>query len=211
MHARLAHRVLREARIQAFKRPQLGPPGIGFRGGVVLEEQDNRLRHQRHGAPYDSFDPDAEYHHRVHGEFLYGGPVCRHFGHFMAEMVHRIVPSILLHGGLPFIFVTLAAKGDGVASLEMIPGYAQDVLRLLGIQENTFLLIDKNSIVDHLFVVQQGSHLGGPPEPGYLDDLREYIEPRLDAIHEGEKRPKKVYVSRKGMGGGFFLGEGYLE
>ena len=210
MHARLAHRTIREAKVQAFHRPLLGPAGRGFRGGLVLDEQDEMLRHRRYNEPQDRYDDRAVYHHRLDGAYIYGGPMYDHFGHFMAEMVHWIVPSRLMWGALPCIHATLGGH-QVLTSFETLPVYARDVLHLLGIGSDDFRLVVENTVVEQLFVCEQGSELGVGPKPGYLDDLLEYITPRLDALHGGETRPRKVYVSRAGMPGGKFLGERYLE
>ena len=210
MHARLAHRTIREAKVQAFHRPLLGPAGRGFRGGLVLDDQDESLRHRRYNEPQDRHDDRAVYHHRLDGAYIYGGPMYDHFGHFMAEMVHRIVPSRLMCDAVPCVYATLG-RHQVLTSFETLPVYARDVLQLLGIGADDFRLVVENTVVEQLFVSEQGSELGVGPKPGYLDDLLEYTTPRLDALHGGDARPGKVYVSRAGLPGGKFLGERYLE
>lgn len=210
MHARLAHRTIRDAKIQAYHRPLLGPAGKGFKGGLVLDEQDEKLRHRRNNEPQDRYDERAVYTQRLDGAYIYGGPMYDHFGHFMAEMVHRIVPSRLMFGAVPCIYATLG-RHQVLTSFETLPVYARDVLQLLGIGAEDFHLVVEHTVVEQLFVCEQGSELGTGPKPGYLDDLLEYTTPRLDALHGGESRPRKVYVSRAGMPGGKFLGECYLE
>ncbi|HUE72755.1 MAG TPA: glycosyltransferase family 61 protein [Pirellulaceae bacterium] len=205
MHARLAHRVVREARIQAFK-----PPLLQFRGGLVPCYGDPKLRQRRRDKPTDSYDEIAAYPHRMGGEFVYGGPVYKNFGHFMAETVHRIVPSKLLYGAAPWIFVTVSGK-HGLEPYAALPTFVRDVHDLLGIGARDLRLVGQNTIVEQLFVAEQGSELGLGPKPGYLDDLSEYVLPRLDARHRWDTRPKKVYVSRARKRGGCFLGERYLE
>lgn len=207
MHACLAHRALHEAKVQAFKRKLVQ---MKFCGGLVLDGDDDTLRHRRSGRPFDRHETGASYPDRISGAFLYGGPVHGHFGHFMAEMVHRIVPSKLLYGAAPFIFVTEAGS-RAVTSFETLPLFAREVLELLGIGPAEFRLVAENAVVEQLSVVEQGSELGLGPKPGYLDDLHEYVTPRLDALHRSEVRPKKVYVSRSQLPGGLFLGERYLE
>src|SRR5437773_11401592 len=105
VHARLANRTLHDARIQAFQRPI-----TYYCGGLVLSEEDSQLRHRRNNRPRDSYDPDAQYRTRINGEFAYGGPLNQHFGHFMSETIHRVLPSKLLHSGTPCVFVTTAQE-----------------------------------------------------------------------------------------------------
>ena len=206
MQAQLAHRVVREARIQAFDRPL-----THFHGGLVLSDgSDDRLRQRRGNKPVDRHDSGAEFTSRMSGEFIYGGPIHKKFGHVMAEMVHRIVPSKLLHAGAPWIFVTVAGA-RGTDTIEWLPGFARDVFDLLGVDKRDVHLVERNTIVEELFVAEQGSELRLGPKPGYLDDLAEYVSPRLDELHRGVARPRKLYVSRSRMPGGFFLGERYLE
>lgn len=207
VHARLAHRVVKDAKVQAFNRKMLQ---TRFYGGLVLDEGNSMLRHRRGNKPIDQHEDGATYPHRVSGEFIYGGGIDRQFGHFMSEMVHRIVPSKLLFGAAPFIFVS--ANGTRkTASFDALPLFARGVFDLLGITRNEFHLVTENTVIEQISVVEQGSELGLGPKPGYLDDLREYVIPRLDALHGSEPRPKKVYVSRRRVPTGLFLGERYIE
>lgn len=199
--------------MQALSRPPR--PQIGFHGGLVLGDSDGKLRHRQKNAPFDCHSGDALYPDRIDGEFNYGGLIRYHFGHFMSESVHRIVPSILLNGKTPFLFVTIASSsrvpGQRITSFDTLPSFARQAFQLLGTGEREFRLISDNTVVDHLFVAEQGSELGLGPKPGYLEDLHEYVTPRLDALHGGDLRAEKVYVSRSRMIAGNFLGERYLE
>ena len=205
MHSRLEFRSVRDARIEALQRPL-----TKWRGGLVLDD-DVKLRHRRKNAPFDSFQPDAKFPRRLAGDYIYGGGFQPHFGHFMAETVHRIVPSKLLWPSqAQWLFVT-AINDPKFKTFRSLPGFARDVFQLLGLNPADITLLSKNTIADQVFVAELGSELGVGPKPGYLDDLREYVTPRLDALFGNEARPEKVYVSRRALWGGNFLGERYLE
>lgn len=180
-----------------------------FRGGLILDLDDTPLRHRRNGVACDSHEAFSDHPRRLAGEFSYSGFMYHHFGHFMAEMVHRIVPSKLLRPQNPFVFV--GRNGATPVSIRSLPRVPRDVLTLLGITDSDCHIITESTIVENLFVVEQASDLGLGPKPGYLEDLHEYVTPRLDDLHGEDKRPEKVYVSRRKMTGGLFLGEGYLE
>lgn len=207
MHAELAHRVLKDARVQAFHTPL---PSKAFCGGLVLTAKDERLAQRRGNKPSESYAEHADYPNKISGEMIYGGPIHGTFGHFMAEMVHRIVPSRLLHGRGPFLFATFAGDRK-ITSFDTLPAYKRDVLALLGVQQDDLRLISENTIVEQLFVAEQGSELQLGPKPGYLADLHDYVTPRLDALHRQDTRPAKVHVSRSRLVKGLLLGERYLE
>lgn len=206
-----AYRAINAAKVQAFEDPIVRSPD-GFRGGPVLEDAaDAPLRHTRDGRPFDSFRAGAEYTARLEGEHVYAGPIHDHFGHFMSEMVHRVLPAKRLGLKGPFLFVTTAGwtphptYGD-------FPGFAKEVLSFLEIGPRDVRVVSENTAVELLHVVEAGSDLGGGPKPGYLDALRPFATRRLDALHGATTRPAKLYVSRSALAPeGSVLGEAYFE
>lgn len=207
----LAWRVIEQARILAYQPPTVAQPPLGFRGGLVLgdSEEDRRLRHTRWGEPVDSFDPSAVVERRLAGHYAYGGMTDHHFGHFMAEMVHRILPSRLHDPGHKFLFVgALRHRRDNFA---LLPRYVQDIYTFLGLGPDSVNIVTENTDVESLYVCEAGSEIGGP-KPAYLDILDDYTGPKLESIFGSVPRHGRVYVSRSKLGvRGGLCGERYLE
>ena len=158
------------AKIQNLSSP---PAYEAFRGGVVLGTGDleKRLRHSRAGVIADGFAdgfaPDVEYSHRIKGEWVYGGFIYPHFGHFMSEVVHRIVASRLLHPGVKFLFAG-GWSPEPTSTIEQVPTALRDILQLLEIDGSNAIVVNQPAIVDRLHVVEQADDLGGAKD-GYLD------------------------------------------
>ena len=88
---------LSNARVQAFT-TMPGAPGEAFAGGPVFEggKEDESFRHYRFGYPYDNPRTNEPYPATLRGEWNYLGPAHAHFGHVMAEMIHRVIPSLCI-------------------------------------------------------------------------------------------------------------------
>lgn len=87
----LDHRTFNNVRVEAFKQP-LVPVFPG--GPVLLDPAFAQFRHKRGDRACDRFDPQASFDKYLEGEWAYFGPKYpHHFGHVMAEFVHRILPS----------------------------------------------------------------------------------------------------------------------
>lgn len=211
MRDRVTYACLEGARVQAFLYPIVDAP-VGFRGGpVLLDPLHQCLRHHRNDVPYDSFQADPEYSDHLSGDFYYAGPLYDHFGHFLSEMVHRIV-SARAHGyNHKFLFV-ISEKTPTPASLEDAAPYIKEILGFLGVDTKNSVVIERNTIVERLHVFEQGACWGGVPNDAYLDDLARFSNARLDELCGQVSRPKKIYVSRSALPKvGGILGEEYLE
>jgi hypothetical protein len=207
----LMYRILENAKIQAYDPPIVRAPQ-GFIGGLVLEsENDAALRHTRAHKAIDLFRENEIYERRLPGEYAYAGPIYGHFGHFMAEMVHRIVPSLRNNPDLPFIFVS--TKGwDPHPNYAQFPEFVKNILSFLNIAASRVRVVSQNTIVERLHVFESGSDLVGGPKPGYTDMLREFSLSRLKELYGRISRPRKIYVSRSALvPQGMILGESYFE
>jgi hypothetical protein len=208
MKAALARGEIYTAKIQSFRGDM-----VSFNGGPVIDtpQIDRRLRHSRYHQPFDKFELNVDY-KKMDGEFFYGGPIFHHFGHYMSEMVHRIVPVLLSSksAGRDWLFVDMHRKPR--ASFRALPSVFRAVADFFDINVEKIKVINSDVEVDSLEIVEQGSDFGGGPKPGYLDDLKSVVHQKLDDLFEGVHFPKKVYVTRSGIPhGGSFLGERYLE
>ena len=185
-------------------------PMRGLSGGVMLGPDLDIFRQKKQWKSIDSFDVITTPETCLDGEYIYGGPIGHlHFGHVMAEFVHRIVPSIQRFGAGRFIFV---ARHRGPDKFETLPSWLQDIFAFLGISSNNIKIINSPCRVEHLHICQQGSCLGGDPEKSYLDLLSSFSSYRIASLNMNEIEPKNIYVSRSNLPpGGNFLGEYYIE
>ena len=212
---RLAHRTIKGAEVRAFAHPLIGAPGIGFRGGLVLTDApgDLRLRHRRGGATVDSFPAASAAPRRLAGEYVYAGFYTEHFGHAMAETIHRILPARAVFGCRRLLYVGTGVHHE-VAGFAALPPAMQAALRFLGVAEADVTVVHDNRIVDRLHVAEQGSDLTGGPRAPYLRMLADYTPARLEALDPSRAGPAggRLYVSRSRIGhGNTVLGERYLE
>lgn len=201
----MASRLLREARVEAMERR----PRAVFIGGPVLgdDPESCRLRHTRNRRPVDRFDPDATFPGRLDGEYAYLGIAFSHFGHAMAEMIHRILPTRSLVPDPRWIILGRKGTPDDFARL---PAISRTILALLGVDGTNCTVVNRNTIVERLLVVEAGADLAGRPKDWYFP-LLEGVVPRLVGA-AATARPQRLYVSRARLGpGSGVLGEGWLE
>ena len=184
---------------------------LHFIGGPALFDDAAlaQFRHHKFGAPADHPATDAEACAELDGEYCYGGIFYPfHFGHFLTECAHRILPSKILFDCERFLFV----YGQHVPfSASQIPAWLGDMLRFLDVHPEQITILSEDARVEQLHVAPQGTHLYGSPLPGYLEMLAEFNDRRFtgwDLSH----LPKKIYISRSHIPhGGNFLGEAYIE
>ena len=212
--AALARATIAEAPVQVFSAPIVAVPPHGFAGGPVLDGDPRlaRLRHTRAGHPVDRFRPGETYDARLPGTWIYAGPAYPHFGHSMAEMVHRILPGRRLFGAHGLLFVGTAGEKP-LTGFDDLPPFLREILRLLDVSPDKACVLHRNHIVEQLHVVEAGSDYGGGPKPGYLDELAAFWRGRDAVPHAGGPMPGvPVYVSRTRLSPtGGLLGERYIE
>lgn len=198
--------VLGEAVLQAFRGSVLA-----FEGGpsIAAHPALQPLRHFRGQAPVDRFEPRLTLRRRLAGEYIYGGPLYFHFGHFMAEMAHRIVPSHQSFGAKPFVFL---GNADTSTKFDDLPGWMRGILGALGLTERNVLIVNEDCAVERLHIAQQGACLGREPLPGYLRLLHDFWQFRAPALGPATDVHRRIYVSRSKIEhGGNFLGEFYID
>lgn len=197
-------RRIRNARVQATARPPgkiMGGPVLGDRPGARL------LRHMRRRVPVDIFAPGLVDPVRLRGTYAYLGVSFGHFGHVMAETIHRIVPTRQIESDPHWLIV--APRGEA-SSFAGLPRVCSTILALFGIDASNCTVIDTDAIVEELLIVEAGSDLGDGPKDWYLDQLRDHCPLRIDP--DAARYPEKIYVSRSGLGyRSGILGEKVLE
>jgi tetratricopeptide (TPR) repeat protein len=204
----LDHRIFDNLRVEAFKQP-LVPMFPG--GPVLLDPAFAHFRHRRGDRPFDRFDDKASFTRYLEGEWAYFGPKYPHFGHIMAEMIHRILPTKLLFPQIQKYLLLTTVDDDRLDFNSLYQTY-HEVFEFFEIDPASILILNENAVIEHLAICEQGSNLEGHPTPWYLDALREFSIQRLDQIHGPRVQAARVYVSKSKIPhGGKILGEGYIE
>jgi len=207
------HAEVPDARLQVML--PLGPQQAGkaFNGGFVPTDPEgqSRLRHTRGWVPADGFDAEATFDLELAGTYFYGGLTYIHFGHVMAEIVHRILTTRQHFRERPWIFMGNLDPAP-ICGFAALPATMQAALTFLGVAPESVLFLRRGARVERLQIAEPGSDLGGGPKPGYLSLLRVHAECRLNALHESGSPHRRVYVSKSNLSpAGSFLGERYLE
>jgi hypothetical protein len=179
--------------------------------------------------PLSGGDPDGLFTHRryVHGkevvtiraaepadgtmepsieiaEALFGGYLFAHYGHFVAESLHRLWPVIAdqRFAAMPIVFAVSSMHG-GTAALEP---FMHDLFAYLRIDAARVKLISESLLIRRLHVPGQARWLGRAPAPGY-DALFRPFGPLPSA-----NGPRHVYVSRsRHLFSGGYVGELLVE
>ena len=135
------------------------------------------------------------------GPSLWAGPYFAHFGHMLAESLHRLWAA--------HHFPELQ---DARIAFQAMPGavrrpWFDAMLRLVGIAPERVILIDRETRFEQLHVPAQGRALGGALLlPDYLS-----LFP-LAPIPVPADAPKRLYVSRsRYTHSGIYLGESLVE
>lgn len=172
--------------------------------------------HQRHGArfrlgdrPHDLppvLEPTAAV---IEEPIAWAGPICRHFGHQIADFSARIVPTLALWPDAVFAFG--ARPGSGFSSLAATPRFFREILAWFGIPEERVRIVIEPTLARHLVVAPQAEVRLSPRRSTdvltrHLDLLDDLARRRLGAA---ESRGT-LYVSRAGQPARF-VGEREIE
>lgn len=149
------------------------------------------------------------------GEYYYGGPVFKSFGHFLSESIHRLAPleTISSHRAISgVIFLPQRSRLDKSSNKPLLPSHFYDVLKYFGVDKKQ-IMIPKASIgVGAVWVAPQESLFRS--RACISEAYRQFLL-RCEAkasVHEDPKLPQKLYVSRTSfLLRGSFAGERYLE
>lgn len=129
---------------------------------------------------------------------LYGGILWPHYGHFLAEGIHRLWP---LWSGLVRDDCLIAFHGLAPGALQ---DFMVDILTFLGISSANVMVIDRPTRFGELIVPEQGKLLGQRASDEYNASFR--------SMQGGAVRHDRVYVSRsRHLATGSYLGESLLE
>lgn len=139
----------------------------------------------------------------VEATAVYGGVLFLHFGHFLAESIHRLwLLDEIGHQGPIYFHVPTK---DGVHYKTELPHYAKETFGLLGIESSQIRTITHPMRFRMIHVPDQGRILGGKSDANYGNAIRHISSPAAT-------RRGALYISRSQYlhSGGFF-GELCLE
>jgi hypothetical protein len=138
----------------------------------------------------------------VECDAVYGGILFEHFGHFVAESVHRLWLLKLLTGqDVRVVFHVGIRHGTFRTAL---PSFAVDILESLNVDSSALLLLDRPLRFSRLYVPTQARFLGRAPViPDYSEKFFGY--------HPGSFG-RRLYVSRSNyLSQGSYFGERLVE
>ncbi len=197
---------LKAQKIQIFR--SMAEPIIG--GPELVAPAEAPFRWCRGGKPADTFAAPLDLSAALIGEFGYFGPVIPHFGHLVAEGVHRFLqmPRELKLGR----WLLVGGPHTHVRTFDDLPRWYRDILIYLGLFPDQIEILSSDSVIDCLHVGRQAAQLGVPASQAYLESLRTLSDWRFWGQGAKKSRNSKVYVSRSALvGQGNILGERYLE
>lgn len=144
-------------------------------------------------------DDDLERARTVEKPHIFGGLLFHHFGHSIAESMHRLWPRFAQKGlrGAKVVFSPVRT---------MIEPYHVEAWKLHGIDEEKVLRLRKPMRFRRLIVGAQARQMGGPTFiPGY----QTMLDPLLDERLPSARRDRCLYLCRLDyLRSGSFYGEG---
>lgn len=202
---------------------ELGRNSPSWAGGLVpFPDMPEVIRHRRGGRVVDFERADRGWKPRgakddslsskpmetLSGTYIYGGVLSsRHFGHFMAECVHRLLPAFAEWGRLPVVF---AGYTHLLKPEDYFSGIAGEVLHWLGLDRQNVRVLSSRTLVKHLLVQPQASQLGVAPSEEYLNLLGNYVA-NHPVAGPSLSPSERIFVTRTGLDkSGGVLGEAYL-
>ena len=188
-------------------------PGNSKSGGkMAASEPADVLVHQRHGrndSKGRSFEivglsvEDAEGAQVIEEPVIYGGLLFNHFGHALAESIHRLWPRF----AIKMLRKTKVAFSP--VKLADVRPYMAEALDLHGISQGQILRIKRPVRFRRLFVGPQARQMSGPT---LIDNYQTMLEPLLEARFRTSRRDRRLYVSRLDyLAHGSFYGESELS
>jgi len=196
------------------------PPQV--QGGVRHKNLPRAFHHVRHlnrqalGTDHDWLESQPLPSEKLEGHGLFGGTFFNHFGHFMAESLHRLWAWHESKGCYDYIaIVPQVDKPHVKPSADGLLGFQRQALEYLGIPLDKLRLIKSPVVAEHLTVPAQASILGQrrARAKGYTAFMAER-EAQFFARYQPTTAtpPERIYVSRSPyLSRGSYAGERYVE
>ena len=147
----------------------------------------------------------------INDTVIYGGPIFHHFGHFVAESIHRIWPR-WLYPKLANSRVAFHCPPKRDTYVTLVPQWMENIFEYLGLPVSRILMIDRPMRFQTLLFPEQGRWLSSAAaDPRYVD-LFPCGGMRVERFSASEAATKRVYVSRREyLHSGSYLGETLVE
>lgn len=207
--------------------PQSGPANI--LGGVFHKDMPKHFHQYRGNAVWNKSrkleqatninQNNSSINKLIKGNFIYGGPIVNHYGHFLAECIHRV-------WALEYIKENTDIKIKGVIfmpkcfnsyhwyrkNLYKLPSIFMQTLNYLGVSSKDIKFQFSPTQIECLYVPEQASFFRPitPINNAYKDFLIRCEERNNINVDKGYF--EKIYVSRKNFSlRGAYAGERYIE
>jgi hypothetical protein len=192
-------------------------------GGVWHPDLPNSFHHVSHldraaqGTAKEWLERQEPPKTSMSGHGLYAGPFFAHYGHFVAECIHRLWAWHEEPGKFDYIasFPAIRHPRFQPANPQSLFDFQRPVLEYLAIPIEKLLPIQEAVIAEHITVPAQASILGqrGARARGYTGYMAERGA-RFFAGYQPKNAapPERIYVSRSSyLTTGSFAGERYIE
>ena len=162
--------------------------------------------HDQDAAVREPFSEPPNDVHIVDDPVIYAGQLfLQHFGHTLAESIHRVWPRILIPGMGKY---RLAFHAPVRCCALAPPTWAVETFEMLGIDWNEMILIDRTMLFRELHIPVQARTMAGPT---VIDGYPDLYPVRRDVVHD-ENLPKRIYVTKSSHRySGSYLGESLIE
>lgn len=183
-------------------------------GGPIWPDWSAQIeaRHCRNLSPIDDFpDLPENIAEMIEEPVVWGGAICHHFGHQVADFCTRILHAKSVYPDAKFLF---AAKSSArIRSLEQTPSFFRALLDWYGLARSQVKIVSQPLLAKHLLVAPQAEQLSNyGPSADYLDLVDAHVSQQLMSrkLIVPARRRKAAYISRAGMPS-HFAGEPYVE
>ena len=186
--------------------------------GIVPESihrrgKRNQTQTTKHFDFSDEIDKNfIESYHDLSINYVYGGLINDHFGHFLAECIHRIWGFNQAEYPKKIIFVADNCKNhEDVAYKDVFAGWQIQILQLLRVDPNDIIVVSQRTHFARIIVPTQASTLG----PSTIASNK-YICSLLSLAKWQNKKGlarDKIFISRSKLRPylGIIVGQSYIE
>lgn len=178
-------------------------------GGPIWPDWSAQIdaRHCRNSSPIDDCpDPPEKITETIEEPVIWGGAICHHFGHQVADFCTRIIQAKAVYPEAQFLF---AAKSSAqIQKIEQTPRFFRALLDWYGLERSQVKIVSQPLLAKHLLVAPQAEQLSNyGPSAAYLDLMDAHVSRKLSLP---QRCRKAIYISRAGMPS-HFAGETYIE
>lgn len=180
------------------------------RGGALFPnwEYEREARHcRRNIEPVDHPPAEKACTQVWNMTCTWGGPICGHFGHQIAEFSMRIPEGLAENPDLPVAFGV--KYNSPMTDISKLPDHFYSIISWLGVQKEKIRLVTQPTSIAELLIYPQAETLHGTqPSRRHLDRLNSITARNIGDI---KRTNTAVYVSRSRFNSGKLAGEKYLE